>query len=588
MTRINTNISSLNAQKSLARSNASLQESLTRLSTGLRINVGKDDPAGLIASEVLRSDITSVETAIANTERANQVIATADSALGQISSLLNDIRGLVTEAANQGALSDEQIAANQLQVDSSLEAINRIAQTTSFQGRKLLDGGFDFLTTTASTDNFEDVTNLQIDQATIDSDGIDVEIDITSAATQAAITTTIIESDAAVAASATITFDENSDTLAITAATAGAAGNDITFEIIETDQVVAGEVLAWYDEANNKIEVRVNNLDTDIAMTDIEAAVDGLAVVSATYTGAGDSEYDATANDPANFTAQLTNGSDAVSGITGDLVVEISGNNGSEVFSFENNASGAEIVAAINLVSDATGVTASFTPDTLTITSAGYGDDAFVRVNVVSDDGTFESNLSATRDTGDDIVATVNGITAGGDGNTLSINTATLDMNATIAAGQTDTIKFTITGGGAMFQLGPDVVSNQQARIGIASVNTANLRGDAGRLFEIGDGQSASLANDATTAATIVDQVIAKVASLRGRLGAFQKTTLDANIASLTDTMENLSAAESTIRDADFAAESAALTRAQILVQSGTSVLSIANSNPQNVLALLR
>jgi len=85
-----------------------------------------------------------------------------------------------------------------------------------------------------------------------------------------------------------------------------------------------------------------------------------------------------------------------------------------------------------------------------------------------------------------------------------------------------------------------------------------------------------------------VDEVISKIASLRGRLGAFQKATLEPNIASLNDTVENLTAAESSIRDADFAAETAALTRAQILVQSGVSVVAIANSNPQNVLALLR
>src|SRR3954471_9618741 len=128
MTRINTNVSSLVAQKSLSRSHDQLQQALTRLSTGLRINVGKDDPSGLIASEVLRSDIVSVQKGISNSERANQLIATADSALGQVSSLLNDIRGLVSEAANTGALSEDQIAANQLQIDSSLEAIDRISQ----------------------------------------------------------------------------------------------------------------------------------------------------------------------------------------------------------------------------------------------------------------------------------------------------------------------------------------------------------------------------------------------------------------------------------------------------------------------------
>src|SRR5574338_1008942 len=113
MSRINTNVSSLIAQTRLNRSQDQLQESLTRLSTGLRINSGKDDPAGLIASENLRRDITSINKAISNSDRANQLIATADSALGQISNLLNDIRGLVTEAANSGVLSPEQIAANQ-------------------------------------------------------------------------------------------------------------------------------------------------------------------------------------------------------------------------------------------------------------------------------------------------------------------------------------------------------------------------------------------------------------------------------------------------------------------------------------------
>ena len=104
MTRINTNVSSLVAQNTLGRSNAALEQALTRLSTGLRINTGKDDPAGLIASENLRSDITSIKKAISNTDRANQVIATADSALGQVSSLLNDIRGLVTEVGQHRRL----------------------------------------------------------------------------------------------------------------------------------------------------------------------------------------------------------------------------------------------------------------------------------------------------------------------------------------------------------------------------------------------------------------------------------------------------------------------------------------------------
>jgi flagellin len=474
MTRINTNVSSLNAQKTLARSNTALQQALTRLSTGLRINVGKDDPAGLIASEALRSDITAVGRAISNSERANQMIATADSALGQAASLLNDIRGLVTEAANTGALSDDQIAANQLQVDSSLEALNRIAQTTTFQGRRLLDGSLDFITTAGTVvlpgDGLDTVANLQIDQANLGATGqIDVDITISAAAAQ----------------------------------------------------------------------------------------------------------------------AQITN---AALPLTDELVVEISGAKGSEVFVFELGATVTQIVDAVNLVKDATGVEAADNAGTLELTSTAYGSSAFVSVDVISEGalGTFEAGLSDTRKEGTDVAATVNGITANGDGNTLSINTSMLDLTVTVDNGSAAAVAFSITGGGALFQLGPDVVSNQQARLGIGSINSSSLGGVAGKLFELGSGRSAALATDPTTAAQIVEEAITQVGSLRGRLGAFQRTTLDTNIASLSDTLENLSEAESSIRDADFAVETAALTRAQILVQSGLSVLTIANNNPQNVLALLR
>src|SRR5438045_529587 len=169
MTRINTNVGSLIAQKTLTRTSDALQQALTRLSTGLRINTGKDDPAGLIASENLRRDITSINTAINNTQQADQLIATADSALGQISNLLNDIRGLVVQAANKGVLSDEQVAANQLQVDSSLDAIDRIAKVTTFQGRKLLDGSLDF--TKSFTQGGATVSDLQINQANLGTTG---------------------------------------------------------------------------------------------------------------------------------------------------------------------------------------------------------------------------------------------------------------------------------------------------------------------------------------------------------------------------------------------------------------------------------
>lgn len=194
MTRINTNTSSLNAQKTLRRNNEDLQTALTRLSTGLRINSGKDDPAGLIAAEIMQSDIRATQQAITNTERGNQMIATADSALGSIGDLLHDIRALVTEVANTAVMSDEQIEANQLQVDAALEAINRIAQVTSFQGRSLLNGSLDFIT---NADSIAQIENLKIDKANLGTaNEMDVLVEIASAAEQAQITTSSGESQA--------------------------------------------------------------------------------------------------------------------------------------------------------------------------------------------------------------------------------------------------------------------------------------------------------------------------------------------------------------------------------------------------------
>jgi len=159
-----------------------------------------------------------------------------------------------------------------------------------------------------------------------------------------------------------------------------------------------------------------------------------------------------------------------------------------------------------------------------------------------------------------------------------------LSANATA----TGTWTFSVQGGGALFQIGPDVEGSQQVQIGIPSVDTGSLGGTAGRLYELGSGQTASLASNPGLADQIVSAAINQVSSLQGRLGAFEKDTLDSNVQNLTDTVQNLTSAQSNIQDADFAAESANLTRAQVLSQSATAVLAIANQTPQNVLTLLR
>ncbi len=677
MTRINTNVSSLVAQNRLQSSNNDLQTALTRLSTGLRINSGADDPAGLIASEALRSEITSLGKAVSNTRRASQIISTADSALGQVSALLNDIRGLVVEAANAGALSEEEISANQLQIDSSLEAINRIAQTTTFQGRKLLDGSLDFVSTASSVGTIRDAT---IDQANLGATGqIDVEVVINAAATQAEVNAGA-SAFTATAAANTSAPDAAVGTAAIGGETITITGQGSFDNVILVDAVGGGTGQVSYNDTNGDLTITADFTGTAADAQVIQAAIDdleGFVATGATAAGTGGGTAGATAagtpgpllditaanlgSDYNNVTVQFVEGAanaadydstqkiltvtvdntapqtataiataidshtvdgstpasalfsasglasasidildgldDINTGNTGgevladNLVFQLNGDSGAETFNFGAGTSAAQIADAVNLVSDSTGVSAASASATgLTFTSTSYGSDALINIDVINEgsSGTFGANLSAIRDAGDDIVATVNGVEAGGDANTLTINTSTLDLSITVDDGDNTNFSFSITGGGALFQLGPDVTSNQQARLGIGSVSTGQIGGATGRLYELGSGQGSALTNDVTGAAQIIDEVINKVTSLRGRLGAFQSTTLESNLVSLNETQANLQEAESTIRDADFAKESASLTRAQILVQSGTNVLSLANQNPQNVLSLLR
>ena len=118
----------------------SLATSLERLSTGYRINRGADDPAGLITSESLRAALAGLEAESRSLQRADHVAATADAAMGEISDLLVEAEGLVVANANTAGMSDEEIAANRMEIDSIVSSVNRIAGTTTFNGQKLLDG----------------------------------------------------------------------------------------------------------------------------------------------------------------------------------------------------------------------------------------------------------------------------------------------------------------------------------------------------------------------------------------------------------------------------------------------------------------
>ena len=167
---VNTNLNALGTNRHLGLNNSSLSKSLERLSSGYKINVASDDPSGLQISEQLRSQQSGIARAIQNSQEASNVISIAEGALIEINSILTKMRQLAIHAANEGATSPEQIAADQAEIDSGIQTIDRIASTTKYSDQFLLNGSKSLIYNTATTVNdsmdnaLVDITNSRMDQ----------------------------------------------------------------------------------------------------------------------------------------------------------------------------------------------------------------------------------------------------------------------------------------------------------------------------------------------------------------------------------------------------------------------------------------
>ncbi len=186
--RINTNVTALNALRNLGNNSDSLSQSITRLSTGLRINSAADDPAGLIISEKYKAQIGGLDQAIKNSQDGVNYAKTADGALQEVNNLLLSARSLAVAAANTGTLSASAIQADQTQLASIAASISRIAANTQFGAKKLLDG------TSGVVASITDATKLSalniggtFAGAAVTSAG-SVSMQVTQAALQATIT----------------------------------------------------------------------------------------------------------------------------------------------------------------------------------------------------------------------------------------------------------------------------------------------------------------------------------------------------------------------------------------------------------------
>ena len=494
MSRINQNVPSMIAQRVNAGNQRLLSSALEKLSTGYRINRGSDGPAGLIISENLRGELRGIDAAIGNAQRAEQVLNIAEGGLAEISNMLIEVQSLVGQTANEAGLSAEEREANQLQIDNLLSTIDRLANSVSFQGTKLLNGNYDY-TLAGNYTTADGFTDVSVNAAKL--------------------------SDSGSARSVTVSVTQSART-----ARAGLFMND-----------------------------------------------GGTA---------------------------LSNGN------LGAVTFEITGARGAQQFTFASATTNAAIVTAVNGFTEALGVSASLSGGHVRIDSTGYGSDAFIRVREVANangatnfirDTVAATNLDDVRTVGRNATVNINGIVAVARGLTARVAMEGLDVSVSLAAsgaGNINTVggtrTFSITGGGADFNLAPDVNLAGKVSLGIETVTSANL-GDAvtGFLSALKSGGSANVQNgNLTKAQEILDLATKQVSSLRGRLGAFTKNVVGSTINSLGVTLENTTAAESAIRDTDFATETAAMTRAQILIQASTQALALSNQSPQAVLQLMR
>jgi len=613
---INTNVASLNAQKNLTQSQSSLATSLQRLSSGLRINSAKDDAAGLAISDRFTTQIRGLNQASRNANDAISLSQTAEGALGEVTSNLQRIRELAVQSANATNSSSDR-AALDLEVQQRLAEIDRIASQTSFNGQKILDGTFGNAAFQVGANVGETIT---LDLSTSMRPSVIGNIaTVTSANNLSAIIDGTAASFTTAAAGlvadySTIPAVAGTDT--ITFATAPAAANDtITVNgVIFTFQdagsgnpdayavVDANNVTISTDFAADSVATNADSFAAAFAAAKADglttAALSGLTTVSDNTDTVTISDVDAglaatvgrtvaaSFATPANITVvQDVTGSDADTSANSNFTVTPPGGSAFTVTLNTNVTNAADLLSAITsstgyassgftAASDGTNIT--FTADSAatgsiafagseTVTAITDGDVAGVAGTsiTVADDfsiqlgtSTAVSVANGTYTTAQSFVDAVNTALAGN-------ATASLDTAGTMTIVSNDAV--TITGTTGLTTVG--LAASTDVAGSLSTVNVLDVSGS----------------NDAIRR---IDAALGSVSDLRSTFGAIQNR-FESTISNLSTAVENLSAARSRILDADFASETANLTRAQILQQAGTAMLSQANALPQNVLSLL-
>ncbi len=390
-------------------------------------------------------------------------------------------------------------------------------------------------------------------------------------------------------------------------------GNDAAQ--IDAEQDAIDNALRSIDRISQTTRFGTRNLldgSSGISANAISASIEDIAVQSVTFDDMSTANQTFTVNlttaaSQANLSGTTASGGGNFGTFTStaaDTTLRITGALGTRDVVIMQGATAAEFATAVNTFTSETGIYVDGTTNELVSTE--YGSSQSASVEVVSGDITTSIQANATSgifsDTGTDAVGDVNGITFKADGFNLRVVSDVLSADLRLASNTAvGAHTFTVENDGLVFQLNQSYSTADREQVGLKNVST-NLLGSqertvtgmngasltiGGFLSSLMSGEANDLGSDPANALRIIDEAIAEVSDHRAYLGAFQSQTVDTNLSSLRVAIENLTASESAIRDLDFAAESAAFTRNQILYQSGIAVLAQSNLISQSVLTLL-
>jgi flagellin len=528
MLTINTNIGSLTAQQNLQNNGLSLNTSLQRLSSGLRINSAADDAAGLAISDRFTTQINGLGQAAKNANDGISLSQTAGGALAQVTANLQAIRQLAVQSANATNSASDRAALDQA-VQQDIAEINRIANQTSFNNRNILDGTFGTATFQVGANVGQTISIALNTSAQTTSIGAFYS-SIGSAAT------TVAGTLGGVLASSTINTTPATNTGGVTGTgfdgTSTYTVNGTSLQASSAYAVTgdatrgAGSAYALAAAVNASGVAGVTaSAATNLAFAPVSA---GNAITLTPGTGGTSSTYTLQINGVQAYTTG------AVSAVT--------------------NVTVASIEAAINQTSAQTGVTAGTDSAGKLTLSAADGRDITLNESVTDVGTTTAATQFVSAFSGTDVSAT-------GANQTGSVS-ATWTGQVNLSSGNTISLS-----------------AGAEASLGFASTvlaATSNLAS-----------QNVRTVQGANNTIQSVDSALASMDNLNSTFGAIQNR-FQSTIASLGTAVTNLSAARSRIQDADFAAETSNLTRAQILQQAGTSILAQANAIPQGVLKLLQ